>query len=239
MHKRSSKLSNILTELFHHLPFSMFGVMTAILMMGVLTYAIGGNMEATFGHEHGGAHGHDVSTEIDLFHVFHAMHVLMSAVATTAMFWRHDNHNVIKAVIIGIVGSVTVCGLSDIIVPYVGGLILGMDMHLHICLIEEPSIVWPFAIIGVVAGFAVTRTFEMSTQFSHSLHVFISSVASLLFLMSFGLFDWMHAVSSVFVIILIAVMLPCCLSDIVFPMMCTHRYCSKEDDQALHHISDV
>jgi hypothetical protein len=220
-----SKGKRILTEFVHHLPYSIFGVMGALLVMGVLSFIV----------QIANAGDIAIHASGDLFHVFHAMHVLISAVATTAMFWKHDNQNVIKAITIGLVGSLTLCGLSDAIVPYFGGLILGTEMHFHICLIEEPHIVYPFAIVGVLAGLAVTTAFEKSTEYSHSIHVFISSAASLLYLMSFGLFDWMHAVTGVFFVILIAVMFPCCLSDIVLPMTCTHKFCKHDPEDVGHH----
>lgn len=231
---KSNKVNQILVELVHHLPFSIFGVMSSLLVMAVLTYlATILSPEVSHHVHHDHHHHHDSAPEVALFHVFHAMHVLVSAVATTAMFWKHDNRNFIKAGLIGLLGSVTICGLSDVVVPYVGGLLLGTEMHFHICLIQEPWLVWPFAVTGVGAGFAVTEAFDRSTEYSHSMHVFISSAASLLFLIGFGLENWMHSITSVFFVTLFAVMIPCCLSDIVFPMVCTHRYC-KHSKQAGH-----
>jgi hypothetical protein len=98
-------------------------------------------------------------------------------------------------------------------------------MRLHICLIEEPVMVFFFALVGTLAGFGAHRCFEKATQYSHSFHVYVSSVASLLYLMSFGLAEWTHAVSAVFAITILAVMIPCCLSDIVFPLCCSHNAC--------------
>ena len=225
----NSKLRNIVMELIAHLPFSIFGVMGAILLMGFITYIID-----SLGGEVQNIQSHHVSVELSLFHVFHAMHVLISSVVTTAMFWKHDTRNVLKAIVIGVVGSVGICILSDILIPYIGGIFLGTEMNFHICLIEEVNLVWPFVIIGVLSGFAVNKAFERSTEYSHSLHVFISSIASMLYLIGFGINDWMSMITGVFFVTLIAVVLPCCLSDIVFPMVCTHKYCSKEDDEILH-----
>ena len=58
-----------------------------------------------------------------------------------------------------------------------------------------------------------------STIFSHSAHVLTSSVASIMYLVSFGLADWVSAVGMVFVYMVFAVMVPCCTSDIVFPLL--------------------
>ena len=212
---KSKKAKYILVELGHHLPYSILGVIAAIIMMAILTFVA----KVT----HGEKFVPEASREI--FHVFHPAHVLFSAVATTAMFWKHDNQNIYKAMGIGLIGSVTICGISDIFIPYLGGLVLGQKMSMHLCLIKEPQLIFPFAVVGILAGFLIAKEIEKSTEYSHSIHVFLSSSASLLYLIGFGLVDWIHAVTGVFFVTIIAVMIPCCLSDIVFPMVCTHKYC--------------
>jgi hypothetical protein len=221
MHK--NKAHYIFYELAHHMPYSIMGVMSALILMGILTFIV-----QIVQSEHLLPHAAE-----DLFHVFHPGHILFSAVATTAMFWKHDNHSWIKAVMVGFLGSVTICGASDIIVPFFGGLLLGHEMHFHVCLIEEPQMVYPFAVVGILSGFMVTKSFDHSVEYSHSVHVFLSSVASLLYLISYGLADWTHAVGGVFLVTVFAVMFPCCFSDIVFPMLCTHRYCNHTESKVL------
>ena len=71
-----------------------------------------------------------------LYHVFHPLHMLFSAAATTAMFWRHER-KFIKALLIGFFGAVGVCGISDILMPYISGYLLGVKMELHICIIKH------------------------------------------------------------------------------------------------------
>ncbi len=213
--KNNNKLRQILIELVHHLPYSIFGVSAGIVFAGILTFfAILLQAEKML-----------PEASQELFHVFHSSHILLSTVATTAMFWKHDNRNIFKAIFIGLVGSLTICGISDIFFPYFGGLILGKSMHLHICMIEEPGLVFPFAIIGVLAGLVVTKSFDKATEYSHSAHVFVSSVASILYLLSYGLADWVHLLGGIFILIILAVMIPCCASDIAFPLACTHRNC--------------
>jgi len=215
---QENKFRYILVELSHHLPYSIFGVTLGIVFTGILTF-----LAALARAEH-----ILPSASQDLFHVFHAAHILLSAVATTAMFWKHDNNNIVKAILIGLLGSLTICGISDIFFPYFGGILLNQTMHFHLCLLEEPNLVIPFAIVGVLAGLAVTKTFEKSTEYSHSAHVFVSSVASILYLLSYGLQDWVHVLGGVFIIIILAVMIPCCVSDIVFPLVCTHKGCDHK-----------
>ena len=131
---------------------------------------------------------------------------------------------------VGFLGSVPICTVSDIIFPYIGGYLIGSDMQMHICILEDPGLVIPFAVVGVLAGLMVPESFEHSTQYTHAAHVFISSAASILYLLGYGLTDWIHAVGSVFIIIIVSVMIPCCASDIVFPLACVHRHCDHPDE---------
>ncbi|MFH0778414.1 MAG: hypothetical protein V2A71_07255 [Candidatus Eisenbacteria bacterium] len=188
------------------------------------TMSVGAGSAAGHGREqehaeHAGAEGLP-GLFTKLFHVFHPLHILFSAIATTAMFWRYDR-KLIRAIVIGVVGSVGICGLSDILIPFLGGLASGKHMHLHVCLIEHPSLVIPFAILGVVVGIIAADVLvdRRSTLFSHSSHVLVSTMASLLYLVSFGFTDWMDAIFKVLAIVVIAVVLPCCTSDIVFPLL--------------------
>ena len=221
---KESKSRYVLVELAYHLPYSIFGITVGLIAMGVLTFfAILMDAEGRLALASG-----------ELFHVFHPAHVLISAVATTAMYWKHEKR-LIKAIFVGLIGSVVICALSDIFFPFVGGLSIGSNMSMHICIIEEPGLVFPFALIGVVAGLLVPQSFEKSTQYSHSAHIFISSAASILYLLGYGLTDWIHALGAVFFIIIIAVMIPCCVSDIVFPLTCVHRNCAHPQDLTHDH----
>jgi hypothetical protein len=156
-----------------------------------------------------------------LFHVFHPLHLLFSATATTAMFWRHDKA-LPKAAIIGFVGAVVVCGISDIIIPFVAGELLGVKMHLHICVIERPGLILPFVLFGIFTGLVVPAAIQ-STIFSHAAHIFISSMASILYLVSFGLTEWIYVGGMVFIYMVLAVVIPCCTSDIIFPLLLTKK----------------
>ncbi len=216
---KESKLRYVLVELAYHLPYSIFGITAGLVAMGVLSFlAILMQAEALL-----------PEASIELFHVFHPAHMLISAVATTAMFYKHEKR-IVKAVIVGFIGSVTICGISDIIFPFIGGLMLGQEMEMHICILANPNLVFPFLVVGVVAGLLLPQTSEKATQYSHSAHVFVSSAASILYLVGFGFTDWIHAVGAVFIITIIAVMIPCCVSDIVFPIACVHRGCKHSTE---------
>jgi len=211
---KQSRVQYIFLQLGYHLPYSIFGVTIALLLMGVLTF---------FTSLLNGEELLPRASE-ELFHITHASHILLSTVATTAMFWKHEKA-IIKATVIGLIGAIGICSLSDIIFPFLGGRLLGMPMEMHICVIEHPEIILPFAVVGLMAGFFVIGAIEKSTQYSHSGHVLVSSIASLLYLLAYGVHDWVHSLGWVFLITVVSVMIPCCVSDIVFPLWCVHKNC--------------
>jgi hypothetical protein len=197
----------ILAELKDHIPYSVFSAAFALIVVAIFSAGCflidQSKLSAVAG---------------DLFHVFHPVHLLLSAAATTAMFWKYW-HNPSRAVVVGFLGSVLVCGISDIVIPWLGGMFLGVSMHLHICILEHPFMILPFVFIGIVTGMVAAEVIPRATVFSHTCHVFISSMASVLYLLSYGLVNWMGAIGSVFIIIILAVVLPCCISDIVLPLL--------------------
>src|SRR3989338_2059701 len=215
---KKNKLEYILVELGHHLPYTIFGTTMGLMLMGILTFFVFlARSEEPL-----------PQASREFFHVSHASHILFSSITTTAMFWKHEKR-VLKAVAVGFLGSIGVCGLSDAIFPYLGGrFLLHGSMAIHICLIEHPDIIIPFAILGVIAGFIVPDVVEKSTEYSHSVHVLFSSVSAVLYLTAFGVADWIHSLGVILVIVVFAVMIPCCASGIVLPLWCTHRNCNHK-----------
>ncbi|MCD5390641.1 hypothetical protein LR007_02100 [candidate division NPL-UPA2 bacterium] len=203
-------LHHLREELGEHLPYTIFSVAVGLGILGMLTFVaelLGAKMAEP-------AHG--------LFHVFHPLHMLFSAAATTAMFWRHER-KVIKAVVIGFLGAVGVCGMSDILIPYISGWLLGVEMELHICIIKHPMVILPFTAMGIFLGLVASTGTHKSTIFSHAGHVLVSSMASILYLVSYGLSEWMHVIGLVFIYMVLAVIIPCCTSDIAFPLLLTEK----------------
>jgi hypothetical protein len=151
------------------------------------------------------------------FHVFHPAHVFLSAIATTAMFWKHEK-KLFKAIIIGLAGSLVICSISNVIFPFLGGTILGIEIDFHLCIIKHPWEVLPLAIFGIFLGLMLswkTRG-KAQTIFPHSLHVLASTMATLLYLAAYGFA--MPPVAGTFLIVFLSVIIPCCTSDIVFPL---------------------
>jgi hypothetical protein len=197
-------LKRILRELKNHAPFTMFGALSGILLMFLVK---------------------GISQEVSyvLFYVFHAAHVFFSAIVTASLFNIHIKKETgrgagfLKLLLIGYGGAVLIGTLSDSIIPYVGELMLELPHHghVHIGFIEEWWIVNPLAIAGVVIAY-----FAPFTKLPHSAHVLVSTWASLFhMMMAMGAVTAPAVYLGVFVFLFISVWVPCCVSDIVFPML--------------------
>lgn len=201
-HGHADDEHHVVRELRAHLPYSIFSVVLSMAFLAAVD-AIGVlNPERA---EH-------------VFHVFHPTHILLSAAATVSMFWQFEK-KLAKSVVIGILGAGVICEISDVFLPYLGGRVFGMEMEFHVCFFEHPWIVVPFLFVGIFAGIASTQLLTRSTFFNHSGHVLVSTAASLFYLVSFGVTDWLARIGWILVLLVVSVMIPCCLSDIVFPLL--------------------
>ena len=215
-----------MVELREHVPFSVSAVAIGLIAAGAICI-LG---PATVSNDGTTASARDPA---DLFfHLFHPAHMLFSAAATAAMFMRHEK-NWGKAALVGFTGAVIVCGISDIVMPQCSIMLMGKSLPWHICVLEHPMLVLPFAGIGVIVGvLAAAGGTSQSTIFSHSMHVFVSTMASIFYLIGpFGRFEWIHELGWVFLFICVAVMIPCCLSDIVYPLLFTRK---AREEYSLH-----
>lgn len=186
----------IVKEMRRHLPFTALGAVSGIALMVIITLS---KLPARV-------------SEL-LFYIFHPLHVLLSALVTTAMYRRYKGA-LFKCILIGYVGSVGIGTLSDTIFPYLGGVLLGAEMEFHLGFIEKWWLVNPLAAAGILIGLL-----KPVTKFPHAGHVLISTWASLFTLTAFGIADWIRLLPFVFIILLLSVWLPCCTSDIIFPLL--------------------
>lgn len=201
----------IVEEFAHHLPFTIVGSLLAMVSLWWF------GMQQL---DHGRTDMLVVQSR-SMFHLFHPLHLCLSAIATTSLFWRRERH-VGRAVAVGTLGAILPCGFSDYIFPYLGGRLLGQAMELHMCVVDHPQLFFPFLALGIIGGFWAEERVTGSHLFSHGAHVFVSSAASLIYLVSFGFTAWMTDVRLLFptfLIIVLAVWIPCCISDIVVPAM--------------------
>jgi hypothetical protein len=221
------KIYLILSELKNHSPFTLFGALTGIVCMLLFK-----NSGAETSHR--------------MFQIFHPSHVVLSAMVTASLFMLHKNKTTFLTIlIIGYFGSIGVATLSDCVLPFFGESLLGVAIpvhyhpheeeamsegplkqtdppepehegpKIHLGFIEEWYIVNPAAILGVLIAFFLPRT-----KFPHAGHVLISTWAS-----SFHVLMNTHRelttliLVGMFIVLFIAVWLPCCFSDIVFPLL--------------------
>lgn len=187
----------ITNELREHAPFTAFGAITGIAIMAVMVLA-------------------DVSSGVSqtIFFTLHPLHVVLSAVATTAMYRKYSSRRVWVVLLVGYFGSIGVATVSDVLFPYLGGVLLGLEIELTIPFIEEWWLVNLAALAGIAIGYL-----RPATRFSHSGHVLLSTWASLFYFTSFAVAQWIPLFPFVSLFLFLAVWIPCCVSDIVFPML--------------------
>lgn len=199
-------------ELMCHLPYAIFSVALGLGLLSFFSYFSSVHTETA--HVQRGA--------AILFHSFHFMHIVFAATGTLITFFRFSR-DVVKGLLVGLISPAVFCSLSDSVLPYFGGKLLGVDMHFHMCFASELSNVLPFLIVGVVNGFIMGWIHPGSNNlyaiFSHAIHIVISSLASIFYLVAHGFFDWHEQIGFVFLYLIIAVVVPCTLSDVAIPMM--------------------
>jgi hypothetical protein len=200
-------LRRIITELREHAPFTAFGAVTGIIIMAIIVIS---NMPTQISYT--------------AFYTLHPIHVVMSALVTTAMYRRYNRGNIWAPFLVGYCGSVGIATISDAIIPYLGGALLNVSIEFHVPFIETTKmpvigiakwqIVNSAAVIGIAVGY-----WRQMTKVPHWLHVLLSTWASLFFFAAFGTAYWLPLLPVIFVFLFLAVLLPCCLSDIVFPLL--------------------
>lgn len=186
----------IASELKEHMPFTALGALAGIVVMAV---AVLTNVP------------HDISHGI--FHTLHPVHVLLSALVTTAMYMRYKKGRIWTAVLIGWTGSIGIATTSDAVIPYLGGVLLKANMEFHVPFIEH----WWINLVAL-AGIGIGY-WRQTTKIPHFGHVLLSTWASLFYIITFGQADWIPRLPFVFLILFLAVWLPCCMSDIVYPLL--------------------
>ena len=194
-------------EILCHFPFAILSVSLSLIILSFLSYSNG----------HGTAQGAH-----SLFHSLHYLHLIFSATGAIITFRRYSKR-VLPSLLVGTLVPAVFCTLSDAVLPYFGGRLAGLDMHFHWCFIQHLPTVLPFLLVGLVNGWVISSRFESSQLFystgSHFLHIFVSSMASTMYLVSFGFSSWADHMAFVFLFLLFAVLMPCTLSDIVVPLL--------------------
>jgi len=205
-------LRRIAIELKRHAPFTALGTLTGIIITVVL---VSGDVPS--------------SVSETAFYTLHPLHVVLSALVTTAMYARYRKQSRIwAAVLIGWTGSVGIATISDAVIPYLSGGLLGVPMEFHVPFIETAKmpvigiekciVVNSAAALGIAIGY-----WKQVTRIPHSGHVLISTWASLFYFTAFGIADWIPLLPLIFLFLFLAVWIPCCTSDIVYPLLLVRR----------------
>lgn len=190
-------------ELKNHAPFTIFGTFTGIIIMAFFNKL-------------------SPRMSYNIFYTLHPFHVVLSALVTASMYKLHKCRsamgkcNLWILLIIGYIGSIGIATLSDSVIPYIGEFMLGLpNRGMHLGFIEKWWLVNPLAILGIAVAY-----FRPTTKFPHSGHVLLSTWASLFhIIMAVGnSLSWSSYIV-IFFFLFLAVWIPCCVSDIVFPLM--------------------
>jgi hypothetical protein len=196
-------LKQIGKELKNHAPFTFFGAFTGIMVMA-LFYQLPSH------------------TSFTIFYILHPVHVLLSALVTSSIFEIHkhksmkDGYILPALLVIGYTGSIGIATVSDSIIPFLGEILLNLPKReIHIGFIEKWWLVNPLALLGIAISY-----FRPATKFPHAGHVLLSTWASL-FHMIMALGENMNIIAyiGIFLFLFLAVWIPCCVSDIVFPLL--------------------
>jgi len=208
-------LKDIPKELKAHVPFTLVGTLTGIVIFFVIIYA---RIPQTTSHV--------------LFWIFHPFHVLLSALVTAGLYRLHNKSSFWGTVAIGYFGSIGIATLSDCIIPYVGEYLLELpNRGIHLGFIEKWWLVNPLAILGIVIAYRWPKT-----KLPHAGHVLLSTWASL-FHMTMALEGQISVlmVVMVTVFLFLAVWVPCCTSDIVFPLLFSKKHFKAMSLEAVYH----
>lgn len=115
-------LRRILHELKAHAPFTAIGAVSGITVMGIIL-----------------ATGLSASASESIFYTLHPLHVVLSALVTTAMYRRYSRGRLWAAILIGYFGSVGIATLSDAVIPFVEGSTLSIDIGFHLPFLETSA----------------------------------------------------------------------------------------------------
>jgi len=143
--------SDLIQEIIHHTPYAIFSVSLGLVLLSFTDFV--GRLFSSPADLHAGYN--------TLFHSFHFLHIVFAATGTLLTFFRFST-NMFRAFLVGFFCPAFFCILSDGVLPYYAGQLLGVDMELHLCFLHELPNVLPFLLIGMLNGYVLSK---------HSSHV--------------------------------------------------------------------
>jgi hypothetical protein len=208
-HSHKEHEASILKEISCHLPWATFSIAFGFILLSILHFVGLGISRSS------ATQGYHI-----LFHAFHYLHIVYAVVGTLITFSRFSSA-VMRGIVISIISPSFFCTLSDVALPTLAGNLLGVKMDMHICFISELHNIVPLLIMGLITGLALRAHHESALSFfslgSHFVHILISSMASLFYMVSYGFSNWYQSMGLLFFFLVIAVVIPCTLSDVVVP----------------------
>jgi hypothetical protein len=198
--------SEILHELKEHIPFTLSATLISMAIMAFLL--LKENL---------------LQYAVSSFEIFHPAHLFFSSIVSTAIFYNYRK-KIIPSLISGVLISVVIGSVSDVIFPYIGALIFNLPISFHLPAIESPLLIFGVSILGAATGVIVKKT-----KFPHFIHVLISIFASLLYIFAYSTNFSIISLFLIFLITSISVIVPCCMSDIVFPLLLNNKLKKKEE----------
>jgi hypothetical protein len=219
-HSHQSHESSILSEISCHLPWATFSIAFGFILLSILHFVgLGSSRPSTL------SHGYHI-----LFHAFHYLHIVYAVVGTMVTFSRFSSA-IVRGVVLSVLSPSFFCTLSDVALPTLAGNLLGVKMDMHICFISELHNIIPLLIMGLITGLVLRAHHESLLSFfslgSHFFHILISSLASLFYMVSYGFDKWHQSMGLLFFFLVIAVVVPCTLSDVVVPWYFARRKYEK------------
>lgn len=218
-HEHGSHIGSLRQELMCHFPYAAFSLALGFIILSLIHLVTGT--------------GHYMSSELResyhiLFHSFHYLHLIFAVTGTCIMFFRFSK-NIIAGILVSLIAPAIFCTLSDVALPALAGNLLGVHMPVHICFTNLGDLInlIPFMVVGLLNGWMIRQHSESALGFislaSHFIHILISSLAALFYMVSYGFTYWHHMMGILLIFLLIAVVIPCTLSDIVVPMYFARR----------------
>ncbi len=206
-------LNIIVRELRSHAPYTALGTASGIAIMAIIVHA-------QLSRESSAA----------IFWTLHPLHVALSALVTTGVYRHHEAGGLWSTILVGYIGSVGIATLSDCVIPFVGEMALNLPhRQIHLGFSEKWWLVNPLALTGIALAFCRPRT-----GIPHAFHVLLSTWASL-FHMTMAIDAGFHPPAAIIMaaFLFLAVWLPCCTSDIVFPLLAAAMRGNQKDGQQI------
>lgn len=213
-HDHGEHIGSLRQELMCHFPYAAFSLAIGFIVLSIIHLLTGTGCHSA---------GELARSYHIIFHSFHYLHLIFAVTGTSIMFFRFSS-NVIGGIIVSLLAPAIFCTLSDVALPALAGRILGFHMPIHICFTHLPDLInlLPFMFVGLLNGWMIRQHSESALGFislaSHFIHILISSLAALFYMVSYGFIEWHSMMGILLLFLLVAVVIPCTLSDIVIPM---------------------